>query len=138
VFKAIRRDCLRSIADEKKYARLGGVQNNLKLYRERQCVRRMDAMLSPSRGYIVDGKQVVPASCNNPDVKRVLACYEYEERVAKAQTPGSDVDAEDKDRWAGEVPGIQPAPCNDDPEVSHLARFLRGEIEADMRQLGLR
>ena len=68
-----RADALRAIADEKKYSRIGGVQNNSKIYDLQQQVRQSDQQTALLVGDLKKRKTTA-IKCADPTVKQIVAC----------------------------------------------------------------
>lgn len=77
-----RTDALRAIADEKKYARIGGVQNNTKIYGLQQEVRAADQRTAFFLGELRKRK-VTAIKCGDPTVRQIATCI----RAAADEAP---------------------------------------------------
>lgn len=73
-YKDRRAAYLAEVAKEKKYARIGGMVNKVKLYNLQLAVRRMDEKEAEERKTMRDYKGLVPQPCSAIAVKRLRAC----------------------------------------------------------------
>lgn len=68
-----RAGALRAIADEKKYARLGGVQNNTKIYELQQSIRESDQRVARFSRELKT-RNASATRCSDPKVRQVATC----------------------------------------------------------------
>jgi hypothetical protein len=73
VAKNDRASALRAIADEKKYARIGGVQDNAKIYELQQAVRESDQRAA-SLGRELKQRKSTAIKCGDPKVTQLATC----------------------------------------------------------------
>lgn len=72
--KNLRNVALAEIAKEKKYARIGGMVNKVKLYNLQQAIRWADETEAEERKNLKGYRRVVPLGCNNASVAAVTQC----------------------------------------------------------------
>lgn len=66
---------INEIAEERRYAKFGGVRNMAKLYRLQKGIRRADESAAQERSDMRRHKGTA-APCSNPTVKKLIACKE--------------------------------------------------------------
>jgi hypothetical protein len=84
--QADRKERLDEIAEEKKYARLAGMVDKVKLYRLQTQIRNIDKRLAEERDTLKSWKGTKPMACTSGAVQHVLSCR-TEERPAQCNSP---------------------------------------------------
>jgi aminopeptidase N len=72
--KKVRADAIAEIAKEKKYAKLAGMIDKVKLYKLQQTVRSADEHEATNRREFAEYKGLSPAPCTDATVKKLIAC----------------------------------------------------------------
>jgi hypothetical protein len=98
LYAQIRRDALKEIAAEKKYARIGGVESRTKLYNLQQKIRWADEHEADERADMRRTfRGMTPLPCSRIEVLKILACVADECVDDETKHRASFITTEDSD-----------------------------------------
>lgn len=79
LIRRYRDNALKEIATQRKYSRIGGVQNNVQLLTLQNAVRRADELEKKERTELKGFKGVTPMTCAKPEVVLLMMCRTTED-----------------------------------------------------------
>lgn len=80
LLRSTRRNALQEIATQRKYSRIGGVQNNVALMQLQNILRKVDELEAKDRADLKGFRGVAPMSCKVPIVIALMFCQTTEDR----------------------------------------------------------